>query len=79
VLRAGDPCGEVESTKSVSDLYAPVSGEVVAVNAALDGEPETVNGEPYGAGWMVEVAPSDSGEWDSLLTPGDYEALVGPK
>lgn len=79
VLRAGDPCGEVESTKSVSDLYAPISGEVVAVNAALDGEPETVNGEPYGAGWMVEVAPSDSGEWDSLLTPGDYEALVGPK
>lgn len=78
-LRAGDPCGEVESTKSVSDLYAPVSGEVVAVNSALDAEPEIVNGEPYGAGWMVEVAASDSAEWDSLMSAGDYEALVATK
>lgn len=76
ILRAGDPCGEVESTKSVSDLYAPVSGEVVAINDSLDTEPETVNGEPYGAGWMVEVAASDAAEWDSLLSADDYDALV---
>ena len=55
---AGDTCGEVESTKSVSDLYAPVSGEVTAVNAALDATPELVNSDPYGEGWMYELRPS---------------------
>ena len=52
---AGDTCGEVESTKSVSDLYAPVSGEVTAVNGALDATPELVNSDPYGEGWMYEL------------------------
>ena len=58
---AGDTCGEVESTKSVSDLYAPVSGEVTAVNDALDATPELVNTDPYGEGWMFELRPSDAG------------------
>lgn len=75
-LTAGDPCGEVESTKSVSDLYAPLSGSVVTVNAALDGTPETVNTDPYGDGWMVEIAPDDPAALDGLLSASDYRALV---
>ena len=75
-LEAGASCGEVESTKSVSDIYAPVAGSVVAVNSELDAAPETVNSDPYGAGWMVEVQPDDASVLDSLLTPADYRALV---
>ena len=75
-LTAGEPCGEVESTKSVSDIYAPLSGEVVAVNALLDSAPETVNSQPYGDGWMVEMRPADPADLDELLTPADYRALV---
>ena len=75
-LTAGDACGEVESTKSVSDIYAPVSGEVVAANAALDSAPETVNSDAYGAGWMVELRPADPAAVDGLLTPAEYRALV---
>ena len=56
-LTAGETCGEVESTKSVSDLYAPLSGEVTAVNSALDGAPELVNSAPYADGWMYELRP----------------------
>jgi glycine cleavage system H protein len=78
-LTAGEPCGEVESTKSVSDIYAPLSGEVVAVNEALDAKPETVNSDAYGAGWMVEMVPSDPGALDGLLTPADYQAIVEKK
>ena len=59
---AGDTCGEVESTKSVSDLYAPVSGEVTAVNGALDATPELVNSDPYGEGWMYELRPDDTSQ-----------------
>ena len=58
---AGEPCGEVESTKSVSDLYAPVSGAVVARNEALDATPELVNTDPYGEGWLFELRPADAG------------------
>ena len=58
-VTAGDSCGEVESTKSVSDLYSPLSGEVVAVNDALDATPELVNSDPYGDGWIFEVRVSD--------------------
>ena len=58
-VSAGDTCGEVESTKSVSDLYAPVTGEVTAVNPALDATPELVNTDPYGEGWMYEMRPGD--------------------
>ena len=67
-VAAGDTCGEVESTKSVSDLYAPVSGEVTAVNAALDATPELVNSDPYGEGWMYELRPSDTGAVDACWT-----------
>ncbi len=76
VVGAGGACGEVESTKSVSDVYAPVGGTVVAVNDALDAAPETVNSDPYGNGWLVELTPADAAALDSLLTPGEYRALV---
>lgn len=75
-LAAGSPCGEVESTKSVSDIYAPLSGTVVAVNAGLDAAPESINSDPYGSGWMVELQPDDPSALDGLLTPADYRALV---
>ncbi|HAN71125.1 MAG TPA: glycine cleavage system protein GcvH [Actinobacteria bacterium] len=75
-LVAGSACGEVESTKSVSDIYAPVSGSVVAVNGALDGSPEMVNSDPYGSGWMVELQPADMDALAGLLTPAEYRALV---
>ena len=75
-LAAGGPCGEVESTKSVSEIYAPVDGEVIATNAELDGSPETVNSDPYGAGWMVEILPADATDIEALLTAADYQALV---
>lgn len=73
---AGTPCGELESTKSVSDVYAPVTGEVVAVNEALDATPELVNNDPYGAGWLFEVVPADNGELDGLLDASAYEAQL---
>jgi len=75
-LAAGEACGEVESTKSVSDIYAPVAGEVVDRNAALDASPETVNADPYTQGWMVEVRPVDPAQFDGLLTAAEYRALV---
>ena len=75
-LNAGDSCGEVESTKSVSDLYAPVSGEIVAVNATLDSAPELVNTDPYGEGWMYDVKLTDGGEAESLLDLAAYRTLL---
>lgn len=74
-LTAGQPCGEVESTKSVSEIYAPVSGEVVAVNSVLADAPDTVNAQPYGDGWMVEVRTS--GDVDKPLDAAAYRALIG--
>jgi glycine cleavage system H protein len=71
-LTSGETCGEVESTKSVSDLYAPLSGEVTAVNSALDGAPELVNAAPYTDGWMYEVRPSDAEELGGLLDAAAY-------
>lgn len=75
-LVAGEPCGEVESTKSVSDLFAPVDGTVVGVNADLEDSPEMVNAEPYGEGWMVDVdcASPDvaDGAWETLMTADQY-------
>ena len=68
--------GVVESVKAVSDLFAPVSGEVVEVNAALSKAPETVNQDPYGEGWMIVVEPSNAAEWDQLLTAAQYEELI---
>ena len=72
-VAAGGTCGELESTKSVSDVYAPVSGEVVARNDALDTTPELVNNDPYGGGWLFEVVPSDRTELDGLLDASSYE------
>lgn len=74
-LTAHTPCGEVESTKSVSELYSPVSGEVVTVNPRLSDAPETVNSDPYGDGWMVEVRPSEP--LADILEAADYRALIG--
>jgi glycine cleavage system H protein len=68
--------GVVESVKAVSDLFAPLSGEVVEVNAELPKKPETVNTDPYGAGWMIVVKMSASAEADSLLTAAQYEQLI---
>jgi glycine cleavage system H protein len=76
VVTAETACGEVESTKSVSDLYAPVSGTVTARNEALSGTPEVVNADPYGEGWMVEVQVSDQGQVDTLLDSAGYAAHV---
>ena len=73
---AGSTCGELESTKSVSDIYAPVSGEVVARNEALDATPELVNSDPYAAGWLFEVVPSDPTQLDDLLDAPAYAATL---
>lgn len=75
-LAAGSTCGEVESTKSVSDVYAPVAGEVIEVNPALDGAPETINADPYGAGWLVRIRLADAASVDALLTAAEYRALT---
>lgn len=72
----GDSLGEVESTKSVSDIYAPVTGEVIVANGALDEHPELVNADPYGDGWMVELRLADPDEYDDLLDPDDYRELL---
>jgi glycine cleavage system H protein len=71
-LASGETCGEVESTKSVSDLYAPLTGEVTAVNSALDGAPELVNTAPYTEGWMYELRPSDAEDLGGLLDAAAY-------
>ena len=72
----GQPCGEVESTKSVSDVYAPVSGVVVARNEALVGSPELLNTDPYGEGWMVEVQPSDADVSGLGMDAASYATLI---
>jgi glycine cleavage system H protein len=71
-ISAGGSVGEVESTKSVSDIYAPISGTVVERNEALEATPELVNSDPYGQGWMFEVQPSDPAAVDALLTADQY-------
>jgi glycine cleavage system H protein len=75
-VAGGAPMGELESTKSVSDLFAPLSGTVVARNDALDASPELCNTDPYGAGWIVELRCSDPAQLDQLLSAADYEATV---
>jgi glycine cleavage system H protein len=70
------PYAEVESVKAVSDVFAPLSGEIVGVNEALADSPETINGDPYGDGWMVKVRLSDPSEADSLLDANAYRELV---
>jgi len=71
-LQQGDTFGVVESVKAVSDLYAPISGEVVEINEELADSPETVNESCYGDGWMIVIEPSDAGEFDSLMNSADY-------
>ncbi|HDH58471.1 MAG TPA: glycine cleavage system protein GcvH [Bacteroidetes bacterium] len=73
----GDSFGTIEAVKAVSDLYAPLSGEITEVNAALDEAPETVNNSPYGDGWMIKIKISDPSEVDNLLSADDYEKLIG--
>ncbi|GAA1751980.1 glycine cleavage system protein GcvH [Luedemannella helvata] len=75
-VEAGQPFGEVESTKSVSELYAPVTGTVVARNDQLNEEPELVNTDPYGAGWLIELAPAAADDIDELLDAVAYAALT---
>jgi glycine cleavage system H protein len=75
-IQAGEPFGEVESTKSVSDLYAPVSGTVVERNEALETAPEKVNQDPYGAGWLVVIDLADTAALDSLLDADAYAQLL---
>lgn len=71
-LAAGDSCGEVESTKSVSDIYAPLAGEVTAANEQLDATPELINADSYGEGWMYELRLADQGSLDDLLDVAAY-------
>ena len=73
---AGEACGELESTKSVSDVYAPVTGEVVARNEALDATPELVNNDPYAGGWLFEVVPADASVLDGLMDAAAYQAQL---
>jgi len=75
-VAAGDTVTEIESTKSVSDLYAPVSGSVVAANETLAAEPHALNTDPYGSGWICEIEMSDPGEWNTLLDAGGYRSIV---
>ncbi len=72
----GSECGVVESVKSASDLYAPVSGEVAAVNTVLETQPELVNSDPYQAGWIFKVLPNDVAEYEQLLMAADYQKLI---
>jgi glycine cleavage system H protein len=76
-LKAGDTFGVVESVKAASDLYAPVAGTVTAVNTALDSAPETVNRDPYSAGWMIKLKPADPAAAKALLDADAYTKLVG--
>lgn len=73
-VQAGQPCGEVESTKSVSDVFSPVTGEVTARNEALDDEPGVINADPYGAGWLLEV--SVTGDSVEMLDAAAYETHI---
>jgi len=75
-VEGGTPLGEVESTKSVSEIYAPISGTVVARNDQLAEEPELVNSDPYGAGWLVQIDPADPAAVESLLDAGAYRELT---
>jgi glycine cleavage system H protein len=75
--QAGKECAVVESVKAASDIYAPVSGEVVAVNDELNGAPELVNQDPYGNGWIFKIQMSNPGELNDLLSPDDYSQYVG--
>ncbi len=76
-LDAEEVFGSVEAVKTVSDLYLPIAGEIVEVNADLDGNPEAVNSDPYGAGWMVKIKVTDAAQADQLMDADAYAALIG--
>lgn len=73
---AGSVCGEVESTKSVSEIYAPISGKIIAVNSDLDSAPEKINSEPYAGGWIAEIQVDADFDLKTLLTAEDYQKLT---
>ena len=75
-VKAGEPFGEIESLKAVSDLYAPVSGTVLAVNDSLTDSPQSVNDSPFGDGWIVRIQMSDPAELDALLDAETYDKLI---
>ncbi|MDQ7064007.1 MAG: glycine cleavage system protein GcvH [candidate division KSB1 bacterium] len=75
--RQMEPFGTIEAVKAVSELYAPVTGKVVAINEELQESPELINQDPYGKGWMIKVELSNPEELDKLLSPKDYEQLIG--
>lgn len=75
-VEGGEPMGEVESTKSVSDIYAPVNGKIAEVNTECRDNPESVNSDPYGEGWLVVIEPSDPAELTGLLSSADYAAFL---
>ena len=75
-VKQGDQIGEIESVKAVSDLFSPLSGEVVAVNAGVKQNPELVNDSPYENGWLMRIKPDDPAELDALLDAAQYEALI---
>ena len=75
-LSKGEVFGVVESVKAASDLYMPMDGEIVEVNESLEDEPELVNDDPYGAGWMIKFKPTDPGQWDALLSGEDYQKVA---
>ena len=76
-LAAREVFGVIESVKTASDLYTPIAGEVVAINDALDGAPELVNGDPHGDGWMIRLRPDDPAAADALLDAAAYRAIIG--
>jgi len=75
-FKAKEPFGQIESVKSVNDLYAPVAGEIVARNDALEKDPSIVSSDPYGKGWMVKIKMSSKADYDKLLTPEQYEKQI---
>lgn len=76
-LDAEEVFGTVEAVKTVSDLFLPVAGEIIEFNESLEDEPEKVNNDPYGAGWMIKLKCNDSSDLDTLMSADDYKALIG--
>src|SRR4029078_7682206 len=75
-ITAGKPFGVIESTKAVSELFAPISGTVVKLNDALTDAPQTINQDPYKAGWIIEIEPSDAKQWDALMDAVRYKEML---
>jgi glycine cleavage system H protein len=76
-VKQGDSFGTIEAVKTVSDIFAPVSGKIVEVNTSVNNNPASVNKDPYGEGWIVKIEMSEQGELNNLLTPEKYKELVG--